>query len=60
DKNLDLVAANQADGSGGAFGAEDNHLHLVFKDGSVRDISPRPKFAAAWALLDAVGTLARE
>ncbi|MDL2259477.1 bifunctional phosphopantothenoylcysteine decarboxylase/phosphopantothenate--cysteine ligase CoaBC [Deltaproteobacteria bacterium OttesenSCG-928-K17] len=57
DKDLDLVAANQAGGEGGAFASADNNLHLVFKDGRVLEISPRPKFAAAWALLDAVKDL---
>lgn len=57
DKNLDLVAANQAGGRDGAFGADDNHLWLVFKDGRTEEISSRPKFAAAWAILDAVKTL---
>ena len=57
DKNLNLIAANQAGGSEGAFAAENNHLWLVFKDGRTREISPRPKFAAAWAILDAVKSL---
>ena len=57
DKNLDMVAANQAGGQGGAFAAESNHLWLVFKDGRTEEISPRPKFAAAWTVLDAVKTL---
>ncbi len=57
DKRLDLVAANRAGGAGGAFGAADNHLWLVGKDGRETEISPRPKFAAAWALLDAVAAL---
>ena len=57
DKNLDLVAANQAGGSDGAFASAENHLWLIFKDGRVEEISPRPKFAAAWAILDAVRTL---
>lgn len=58
DKNLDMVAANQAGGQGGgAFAASDNHLWLVFKDGRTQEITSRPKFAAAWAILDAFKTL---
>jgi phosphopantothenoylcysteine decarboxylase/phosphopantothenate--cysteine ligase len=57
DKNLDLVAANQAGGPASAFAAEDNHLWLVFKDGRAEEISPRPKFAAAWAIIDAASPL---
>lgn len=60
DKKLDLVAANQAGGPGGAFASAENHLHLFFKDGRELEISPRPKFAAAWALLDAVKSLPRK
>ncbi len=58
DKNLDLVAANQVGGAGGgAFASADNHLWLVFRGGRVEEISSRPKFAAAWAILDALKTL---
>lgn len=57
DKDLDLVAANQAGGSGSAFAATENRLWLVFRDGRKEEITTRPKFAAAWALLDAVLTL---
>lgn len=57
DKDLDLVAANQAGGAGSAFAAAENHLWLVFKDGRGSEITTRPKFAAAWALLDAVTAL---
>lgn len=57
DKNLDLVAANQAGGGDSAFASENNRLQLVFKDGRSLIIGPRPKFAAAWAILDAVKTL---
>ena len=56
-KKLDLVAANLAGGSGSAFASDKNHLHLVFKDGHGREIGPCPKFAAAWALLDAIQDL---
>ncbi|UQZ89744.1 bifunctional phosphopantothenoylcysteine decarboxylase/phosphopantothenate--cysteine ligase CoaBC [Deltaproteobacteria bacterium Smac51] len=54
DKNLDLIAANQAGGDGNAFAADDNHLWLADKNGEVTEITPRPKFAAAWSILDAV------
>ena len=53
-KNLDLIAANLAGGPDGAFASADNNLHLIFKDGRQLEVGPRPKFAAAWALLDAV------
>ena len=57
DKKLDLVCANQAGGPAGAFGAAENHLWLVFADGRTEEISPRPKFAAAWAITEAVLSL---
>ncbi len=57
DKNLDLVVANQAGGPGGAFGSSNNHIRLIFRDGTVTELSPRPKFAVAWAILEAVATL---
>jgi phosphopantothenoylcysteine decarboxylase/phosphopantothenate--cysteine ligase len=57
DKKLNLIAANQAGGENSAFAAADNHLWLVDKQGEVTEISPRPKFAAAWAILDAVAKL---
>ncbi|KXS56215.1 MAG: hypothetical protein AMR96_03945 [Candidatus Adiutrix intracellularis] len=57
DKNLDLVVANQAGGPGGAFGSPNNHIRLIFRDGTVTELSPRPKFAVAWAILEAVATL---
>lgn len=57
DKNLDLVVANQAGGPEGAFGSPNNHIRLVFRDGTVTELSPRPKFAVAWAILEAVATL---
>ena len=57
DKKLDLVAANQAGGSGGAFASIENHLYLFFKDGRKLEIGPGPKFAVGWALLDAVKRL---
>jgi len=57
DKDLDLVAANQAGGAGSAFAATENRLWLVFRDGRKEEITIRPKFAAAWALLDAILTL---
>ena len=57
DKKLDLIAANQAGGPGGAFASADNHLWLVYRDGRQAEISTRPKFASAWALLDAVKEL---
>jgi phosphopantothenoylcysteine decarboxylase/phosphopantothenate--cysteine ligase len=56
-KKLDLVAANPTGGPEGAFGADENHLRLVFRDGRRSEITRRPKFAVAWALLDAVKTL---
>lgn len=56
-KDLDLVAANQAGGAGSAFAATENRLWLVFRDGRKEEITTRPKFAAAWALLDAILTL---
>lgn len=56
-KQLDLVAANLAGGENSAFASAENHLYLVFKDGRRREIGPRPKFAAAWALLDAIRDL---
>ena len=52
-KDLDLVAANEASGSGSAFAAPESRLRLIFRDGRVLDLGRRPKFAAAWALLDA-------
>ncbi|MGL4208758.1 MAG: bifunctional phosphopantothenoylcysteine decarboxylase/phosphopantothenate--cysteine ligase CoaBC [Candidatus Adiutrix sp.] len=56
-KNLDLVAANQAGGHNSSFGADNNHLWLIFKDGRIDEISCRPKFAAAWAIVDALSSL---
>ena len=55
-KNLDLIAANLAGGPqvGGAFASDQNHLWLVVKNGAVEEISLRPKFAAALAVLEAV------
>lgn len=57
DKNLDLIAANRAGGPEGAFGADNNHLWLLDKSGEVSEISPRPKFAAAWAISEAMSGL---
>ncbi len=54
DKNLDLIAANQAGGENSAFASDSNHLWLVDKKGAVTEITPRPKFAAAWAILNAI------
>ena len=59
DKKLDMVAANRAGGPQSAFASAENHLWLVFRDGGKKEISSRPKFAAAWALLDAVRDLGR-
>lgn len=57
DKNLDLIAANQAGGEHSAFAADDNHLWLLDKNGAITEIPPRPKFAAAWAIVNAVAAL---
>lgn len=57
DKNLDLIAANQAGGENSAFASGSNQLWLVDKNARITEISPRPKFAAAWAILDAVTAL---
>jgi phosphopantothenoylcysteine decarboxylase/phosphopantothenate--cysteine ligase len=57
DKGLDLVAANEAGGRGSAFAAAESRISLVFRDGRVMDLGQRPKFAAAWAILDAAATL---
>ncbi len=51
------VPSPPTSGSGDAFAAADNHLWLVFRDGRWSEITVRPKFAAAWALLDVVRTL---
>lgn len=58
-KKLDMVAANYTGGPAGAFGADGNHLWLVYADGRVEEISARPKFAAAWAMAEAILSLGK-
>ncbi|MDR2934994.1 MAG: bifunctional phosphopantothenoylcysteine decarboxylase/phosphopantothenate--cysteine ligase CoaBC [Candidatus Adiutrix sp.] len=56
-KDLDLVAANEAGGPENAFAAAESRVRLIFRDGRIMDLGRRPKFAAAWAILDAVAAL---
>ena len=57
DKDLDLVAANEAGGPESAFAAAESRVRLVFRDGRVLDLGRRPKFASAWAILEAAAAL---
>jgi len=57
EKDLDLVAANEASGPDSAFAAAESRVRLVFRDGRVLDLGRRPKFSAAWAILDAAAGL---
>jgi len=57
EKDLDLVAANEASGPESAFAATESRVRLVFKDGRVLDLGRRPKFSASWAILDAAAGL---
>ena len=57
EKDLDLVAANEASGPESAFAATESRVRLVFKDGRVLDLGRQPKFSAAWAILDAAAGL---
>lgn len=57
DKDLDLIAANAI---GEGFAGDTNHLWLLARDGQTAEITPRPKFAAAWAILDSVRRLCHD
>jgi phosphopantothenoylcysteine decarboxylase/phosphopantothenate--cysteine ligase len=57
DKDLDLVAANEAGGPGSAFAAAESRVSLIFRDGRVLDLGRRPKFAAAWDIIEAAASL---
>ena len=52
-KNLDLVIGNQAQS---AFAAPDNELLIISHNAEIK-VSRRPKFAAAWAILDNIAKL---
>jgi phosphopantothenoylcysteine synthetase/decarboxylase len=58
DKDLDLVAANEAGGPKSAFAATESRVSLLFRDGRVLDLGRRPKFASAWAILEAAASAA--
>ena len=51
------MAANEAGGPGSAFAAAESRVLLVFRDGRVLDLGRRPKFAAAWAIVEAAASL---
>ena len=53
EKDLDLVAVNEAGGPESAFAAAESRVNLIFRDGRVLDLGRRPKFATAWAILEA-------
>ncbi len=54
-KNLDLIVANQIGGpQGGAFASDDNHVWVLGRDGRFTEITARPKFEVAWAILDEI------
>ncbi|MDR1487130.1 MAG: bifunctional phosphopantothenoylcysteine decarboxylase/phosphopantothenate--cysteine ligase CoaBC [Deltaproteobacteria bacterium] len=53
-KNLDYIAANQAGGSGSAFGSESISLNLLSAKGSMQTIGPTSKFQASWLLWERV------
>ena len=57
EKDLDMVAANEACGAAGAFASAESRVSLIFRDGRVRDLGRQPKFAAAWAILEAAAPL---
>jgi phosphopantothenoylcysteine decarboxylase/phosphopantothenate--cysteine ligase len=59
-KALDLVVANSATEEGSAFGADTNRVTLIGSDGSVNELSLRPKTEVADAILDRVEVLLRE
>jgi phosphopantothenoylcysteine decarboxylase/phosphopantothenate--cysteine ligase len=59
-KALDLVVANSATEEGSAFGADTNRVTLIGSDGSVNELSLRPKTEVADAILDRVVVLLRE
>ena len=58
DKDLDLVAANAAGGPESAFATAESRVTLIFRDGRTLDLGRRPKFAAAWAIVEAVASAA--
>lgn len=53
-KGLDWIAANAVGGPGSAFGADDNTLWLLGRDGSRRVLGPASKAEVARALVAAV------
>jgi phosphopantothenoylcysteine decarboxylase/phosphopantothenate--cysteine ligase len=53
EKDLDMVAANEAGGPESAFAATESRVRLILRDGRVLDLGRQPKFASAWAILDA-------
>jgi phosphopantothenoylcysteine decarboxylase/phosphopantothenate--cysteine ligase len=57
EKDLDMVAANEAGGPESAFAATESRVRLIFRDGRVLDLGRQPKFAAAWDILDALQSL---
>jgi phosphopantothenoylcysteine decarboxylase/phosphopantothenate--cysteine ligase len=59
EKDLDMVAANEAGGPESAFAANESRVRIIFRDGRVLDLGRRPKFAAAWAILDALPGLSQ-
>ncbi len=56
EKGLDLLVANSVAG-GAVFGADDNHAHIIARDGTTTEIGPAPKDQIADAILDALAPL---
>jgi phosphopantothenoylcysteine decarboxylase/phosphopantothenate--cysteine ligase len=50
-KNLDLIVANRIIGPSGAFGADENSISIIGKNGQKREFAG-PKEEAAWAVWD--------
>jgi len=56
EKGLDLLVANSV-ADGAVFGADDNHAHIIARDGTATEIGPAPKAQIADAILDVLAPL---
>ncbi|MDX1741073.1 MAG: bifunctional phosphopantothenoylcysteine decarboxylase/phosphopantothenate--cysteine ligase CoaBC, partial [Rhodothermales bacterium] len=57
EKQLDLVAVNNPNDEGAAFGHDTNRVRLLGRDGSVEDFGTQPKERVAGLILDRVHVL---
>lgn len=57
DKGLDLVAVNNPNDEGGAFGHDTNRVRLIGRDGGVEDLGTQSKDRIAGLILDRVRSL---